>query len=217
MSKKKNRKQEMELLKPQVGGIARAADWPVYEVLVSKNWQEEASLVSVLIARRSPITAKIACALLLVDMGCLGVKSAQVKLFKNVAEYTSGLRSHALSLQPMENASFNLAAKIVYTGLEYAAALGFKPDAVFNQAEPLLHGADPDACELHVPTGGPEGKPFYVNGPYDNPRRIIDQLTRSVGPNNFHYLIQGSAEDLGIANLVERDDLPWEKLEDKQT
>lgn len=216
MGKKKHHKQDGALIRQPVGGLARAADWPVYEVLISRNWQEQGRIVTLLIARRSSVTAKIACASLLIDLGCLGVKSAQVKMFKDLAEYRSGMRMHVISLQPMEAASLDLAAKITYTGLNYAAALGFKPDAVFNQAEPLLSGAEPDACTVDVPTGGPEGKPLYVNGPYDDPRRIVDHLMRTLGPNNFHYVIQGSPEDLGITDLVSRDDLEWKALDEGQ-
>lgn len=214
MGKKKRHKQELALIRQPVGGLARAADWPLYEVLVSKNWSEHGRIITLLIARRSPVTAKIACASLLVDLGCLGVKSAQVKMFKDVAEYRSGMRMHVISLQAMETASLDLAAKIIYTGLNYAAALGFKPDAVFNQAEPLLSGADPDACAIEVPTGGSEGKPLYVNGPYDDSRRIVDHLMRTLGPNNFHYFIQGSPEELGITHLINRDDVEWETLDE---
>jgi hypothetical protein len=172
-----------------VGGIALAAKWPVHEALLSRGWDQKAALITILIARRSPITNKVAAGLFLVDLACLGVKSAQVKLFAGPAEYNAGLRAHALKLQPMAPAEFNLVAKIIATGLEYAANLGFKPDPVFAQAQHLLGGADPAACATPVPTGGPEGKPFFVSGPHDDPRRIVDTLTRTVGAGNFHYMV----------------------------
>ena len=93
-------------------------------------------------------------------------------------------------------ADFNLAAKIIYTGLEYAAALGIKPDPVFGQGEYLLAGADPGAESTPVPTGGPEGKPLFVSSPYDDVPRIMAQLTRAVGPEGFHYLLgNGGGEE----------------------
>jgi hypothetical protein len=179
-----------------VGGIALAAKWPVHEILLSNGWEQEAALVTILVARRSLMTNKVAAGLFLVDLACLGVKSAQVKLFAGPAEYKVGLRAHALKIQPMAPADFNLVAKIIATGLEYAANLGFKPDPVFAQAQHLLGGADPAACTIAVPTGGPEGKPLFVSGPYDNARRIVDQLTRAVGAGNFHYMVQVGADEL---------------------
>jgi hypothetical protein len=192
MSKKS--KQAALAAKP-VGGIALAAKWPVHEVLLSGGWEEQAALITILVARRSPMSNKIAAGLFLVDLACLGVKSAQVKLFAGPAEYHAGLRAHALKIQPMAPAEFNLVAKIIATGLEYAANLGFKPDPVFAQAQHLLSGADPDACATPVPTGGPEGKPLFVAGPYDDARRIVDQLTRTVGAGNFHYMIELGREE----------------------
>jgi hypothetical protein len=184
------------------GGLALAAGWPVHEVLLSRGWEEPGAAITLLLARRSPTSGKLASALLLIDLGCLGVKSAQVQLFKDVGEYTRGLRAHALGLQPMLPVSLNLAAKIVFTGLEYAAALGFKPDPVYTQAAHLLAGAAPDAEPTVVPTGGPEGRPFYVNGPRDDARKIVEQLMRAVGPGNFHYVIQGSKEELGLPDDI---------------
>ena len=193
MSKKN--KQAALAAKP-AGGIAMAAKWPVHEVLLSHGWEQEAALVTILVARRSLMSNKVASGLFLVDLACLGVKSAQVKLFAGTAEYHAGLRAHALKIQPMAPAEFNLVAKIIATGLEYAATLGFKPDPVFAQAQHLLAGADPAACDTPVPTGGPEGKPLFVSGPYDDARRIVDQLTRTVGAGNFHYVVQVGADEL---------------------
>lgn len=186
-----------------VGGIALAANWSVYEVLLSRGWDQQAALVTILVARRSPYSGKLAAGLFLVDLACLGVKSAQVKLFKDVAEYSAGLRAHALRIQPMAPADLNLAAKIVFTGQEYAASLGFTSDSVFAQARPLFSDADPAACQTPVPVGGPEGKPFFVNGPHDDVDRIVAQLRRTVGEGNFHYLIQGSKEDLGLPDDID--------------
>jgi hypothetical protein len=189
----------------QVGGIALAAKWPVHEVLLSRGWDQEAALITILVARRSLISNKVAAGLFLVDLACLGVKSAQVKLFAGLAEYNAGLRAHALKIQPMAPAEFNLVAKIIATGLEYAANLGFKPDPVFAQAQHLLGGADPAACATPVPTGGPEGKPLFVSGPYDDTRRIVDQLTRTVGAGNFHYLVQVGGEELELPTDFEEE------------
>ncbi len=209
MGKKNKAKQSAEITARPVGGMAIAARWPVHEALVSRGWAEVNALATVLIARRSPNSGKVAVASLLVDLACLGVKGAQVRLHKSVAEYQSGLRAHIVSRQVMEPISFDLAAKIVLTGLDYAADLGFKPDPVFAQAAPLLDGADPNADPTPVHTGGPEGKPFFINGPYDNVEKVIDQLTRAVGAGNFNVLISAGPD----GPLLLSDD-EWDDLED---
>lgn len=192
-------KQKQKAAKP-ASGIALASEWPVYEVLLSRGWEQHGHLVTTLIARRSPRSGKVACGLLLVDLACLGVKSAQVQLAKDPAAYRDGIRKHALGIQPMAAADFDLVAKIVYTGIEYAANLGFKPDPIFAQAEALLSGADLDANTTPIPTGGEDGKPLYINGPNDNPQRIINTLLHTVGEGNFHYVIQGPAGDFALAD-----------------
>ena len=206
MSKHKQRAGKIAPARPG-GGMALAAGWPVFDVLLSEGWDHEAALISVLIARRSPKSGKIAAGLFLVDLACLGVKSAQVKLFKDVPEYAAGLRAHAQRVQPMVPASFDLAAKIILTGLEYAAGLGFRPDPVFAQAQPLLEGAHPEAVDTPVSTGGPEGKPLFVSGPYDDVRKIVDHLMRTVGAGNFHYIAQVGEDDLDLpgAQIIEQD------------
>ena len=185
------------------GGMAIAADWPVYEVLLSQGWDQPQALVIILIARRSPNSGKVAVASLLVDLSCLGVKSAQVRLHKDLAEYTTGLRAHITGQQPMMAADFDLAAKIVLTGLAYAASFGFKPDPVFAQAEPLLNGANSAACRTPVKTGGPEGKPLFINGPYDDVNKIIAQLQRTVGEGNFHYMIGAGPDEPLLLNSLD--------------
>jgi hypothetical protein len=195
MSKKKSK---TELATKPASGIALAATWPVHDVQLSRDWNRESALASVLIARQSLKTGRVAAGLFLVDLACLGIKSAQVRIYNDAREYRSELVAHAARLQPMMSADFNLAAKILYTGLEYAAQFGFKPDPVFIQAEPLLTGADPDAVATPVPTGGPDGKPHYINGPHDDPARIIAQLQRTAGDGNFHYTLQGDASSFGF-------------------
>lgn len=189
MSKKKSQGKAAAAPQRPAGGMAIAAGWPVYEVLLSRGWDKQDELATVLIARRSPNSGKVAAATFLVDRACLGVKGAQVRLHKDVAEYRAGLRAHIVGRQQMDAADFNLAAKIIFTGLEYAAGLGFRPDAVFAQAEPLLAGADPDAVATPVHAGGKDGKPLFINGPYDDVERVLAQLRRSVGEGNFNYVL----------------------------
>jgi hypothetical protein len=202
MSKKKNRG-STALPEKQPTGIALAAGWPVLEVLVSRDWDRDETIATVLIARQSPKTGRVGVGSFLVDLRCLGIKQAQVHLIKDAREYAEGFRAHIMEHQPMMSADFNLAVKIVLTGLAYAEQLGFRPDPVYAQAQHVLVGAAPDASPVDVRTGGPEGKPFFINGPYDDTQKIIDHLTRTLGPDNFHYLIRGSAHDPGMSDLAD--------------
>jgi hypothetical protein len=186
MSKKKH---DQQMPAKAMGAMAIAGNWPLHEVLLSQSWKEPGSLVTILVARRHPDTGKMAAASFLVDLACLGLKRVHVKRFQDETEYGAEMRATVLQTQPMQSADLDLVAKIIYTGVAYAGALGFKPDFVFAQAEPLLGGADGSRCATPVPTGGPDGKPFFVNGPYDDVDRVMAQLRRAVGEGNFNHLI----------------------------
>jgi hypothetical protein len=192
MSKQKQSKQAIQAAK-QPSGIALAANWPVYEVLAAPDWTDTNNFTTILIARRSAKSGRVAAGSFLVDLACLGLKQTQVAIFPNPDEYRGDMRAHLLLNLPMTSIDFNLAAKIILTGINYAATMGFKPDAVFAQSEHLLAGAQPEANPTPVPTGGPEGKPLFINGPYDDVNKIINQLVRTVGEGNFNVVIQGPA------------------------
>ena len=69
----KSHQQALTSLSPQ-SIIRRARDFPVFECLVSDNWQkDDMGLVEILLARRQP-DGDICFATYLVDKYCLGVK-----------------------------------------------------------------------------------------------------------------------------------------------
>ena len=181
--------------------LQQSQAWPTYEILLSAGWDREGALVTALVARQSPRSGKIAAATFLVDLACLGVKSAVVRLCKSPQDYATRLRRSALQAQPLQPASLDLLAKIVAAGEEYARQLGFSPDPEYQQAQLLLAGAHPETCAMTVPLGGPEGKPLFVAGPYDNVPRVMAQLTRAVGEEGFHYVLPLAGDDQGFQGV----------------
>jgi hypothetical protein len=170
--------------------------WPVFECLVPEEWQTPGALVEVVITRRTD-AGEFAIALFLVDLGCLGVKNAHTMRFTDEAEYREWLGT-VPSIGAMVPISLDLAAKIVRTGLDYAASLGFRPHRDYAQAAPFLRDAHPELASDDVPTGL-DGKPHFISGPYDNVRKIINQLNRKVGEGNYHYTVGGgSIENLDL-------------------
>ena len=180
-SKKKQKERS-----PIPGGMAAAVRWPFHEIMVSRNWRNPSELVTILVSRSAP-TGKIAASSFLVDLACLGVKSAIVRTY-TASDYAQ-LRQGHMNGQPLMPAELDLVAKIIQTGLDYASDLGFKPDQVCPQALYLLTGAQPENCSIPVATGGPEGKPLFVAGPYDDGPRIASQLTQRLGAGNFDYVL----------------------------
>lgn len=165
--------------------LYQCPSWPLYEVLLSEDWDKEGALPTMLVARQSPRSGKIATAAFLVDLGCLGIKSTFVRICKSPDDYTRRVRDAISNDQTLLPADVNLVAKIIAEGLAYGQRLGFTPDPEYNQASLLLAGAEPAACDVEVPLGGPEGKPLYIPGPYDNIERIATTLVRAVGEDGF--------------------------------
>jgi hypothetical protein len=169
------------------GWLRASADWPLHECLVAEQWRDPGAIVQILVSRRSP-QGQVAAGVFLVDLGCLGVKNAFGRFFSTQGEYAAELRNDLLSSQEMIHADLNLAAKIIREGVAYARELGFSPNRDIRDAQLVLGDADPDACDEDIPLGR-DGKPFFISGPYDNVDRILDKLTRKLGPNGFHYMI----------------------------
>ncbi len=184
--KKKGQRSSPASIRKSPRAIVRASgSWPLHECLLSKEWQKEGEIIQILVARRSP-QGQITSGTFLVDLCCLGVKSAYGSLFESSIEYNQ-LRESMTSVQEMTEASVDLAAKIIREGIAYARELGFRPDPDYRDAMPVLGDANPDACDKPIPLGK-DGKPFFVAGPRDNAKRIIAKLTRKLGPDGFHFL-----------------------------
>ena len=186
--RKKKRSPLSRLLQSPRALLRSSGNWPLHECLVTKDWQQEGNIVQILVARRSP-SGQIAAGTFLVDLGCLGVKTAFASLFDTRREYEQKLRARITSQQEMIKAEVNLVAKIIREAIAYAKDLGFKPDPDYRDAMLVLGDADPDACDVPIPLGGRDGKPFYIAGPYDNVDRIMAKLMRKLGPDGFTYLI----------------------------
>jgi hypothetical protein len=144
-------------------------------------------LVTVVAARQRG-GSKVAVCGYLVDVYCLGVKNAfgpssmdRRKLPAFIGQFFGAYDTPPLA------APAELARDLVFGAVEYARALGFEPAPDFG------------ACAGHLgPWAGPsaigfgcDGKPLFIQGPHDNPAPILSTLRRSVGQDNFHFLVVG--------------------------
>jgi hypothetical protein len=155
--------------------------------LITQQWQEEGMLCQVAVAHQSPATGEVVVGGFLVDLGCLGVKNALTKLFPSTAVYQREYRQYLMASQPMMDCDLDLAAKVIEEGINYARSLGFNPHSDTAMALKILGDAHPENCAETIPLGK-DGKPFFVNGPYDDVSRIIRILERNVGRGNYDYL-----------------------------
>jgi len=122
----------------------------------------------------------------LIDTWCLGVKNALGP--KRMARRDFDALKRAYFAQwgsPGIPIPVELAQHLVFGAVEYARRLGFEPHRDFRRAcRPLGAWSGPRAI-----TFGRAGKPYYVNGPYDDPERVLARLEHTVGRGGFHYTV----------------------------
>ncbi|MCX7851585.1 MAG: hypothetical protein RMN24_04850 [Anaerolineae bacterium] len=148
-------------------------------------------LTQIFMARRGP-GGWYAIGTFLLDRACLGVKNAFGRI-TDEAEYLT-VWHHISQTDRFVETNPDLVAKLVRESIRYADKLGFRPNPDLPQALAVLGPANPDACPEDIPMGGPEGKPFFIAGPYDNVAKILAKLEAAVGRGHFHYLLPASPD-----------------------
>jgi hypothetical protein len=142
--------------------------------------------VACVLVAREPRGGRASVCGYLVDLFCLGVKNAVGPLVMDagkVAEFRAAFFG-AYPTPPLE-IPLELAQHLVLGAAEFARGLGFDPHPDFAAAADHL-GERAGPSDI---TFGRDGKPFYVEGPYDNARRVISTLDRSVGRDSYHFTV----------------------------
>jgi len=183
--KQANKTTQTEPRKPgsMASQIALAANAPIHECLVPANLFERG--IGNLVFSRSLPGGRMALAMFLLDVFCLGVKDT---FFAVVGrdEYDRRLRSwrESESLQRIDPAGLR---KLVEGSVVYARELGFNPSPDYVVVHKIFGDVEAAACPSHFQYGH-AGKPFYISGPHETPtqvRTIVDQLQRRLGSANF--------------------------------
>jgi len=143
-------------------------------------------LVSVLVTRQERYGRVGVCGWL-VDVWCLGAKDVVGPRVMNERRASEFTRSYfaAYQAQPLQ-APVELARHLVFGAVASARSLGFQPAPGFQATTGQLGPwAGPSAIGF-----GRHGKPYFVQGPRDNAAAILTTLERSVGRDNFHFLVR---------------------------
>ena len=127
---------------------------------------------------------------ILVDRLCLGIKNSfancnltEEELYKMIDMIDN---HHAPTIEVTPTYFHNL----IYGAIDYASELGIEPPKDFYLAEYVLNPdlVDDGIDEIEM---GYNGKPLYIQGLYDNYRKIISALNASVGTGGYEYIIGG--------------------------
>lgn len=187
MAKKKTGK-IIQMLSPENYIRKKARSLPIYECLVNTEWKEQ-GVAHVVVARKHT-NGNITVCMFLVDLFCLGIKNTQYLFNIPEAEYQD--KKDEMEHIVFEQISYTLAHNIVFAGLEYAEEYGFKPHKDFTSITQFMLEEDTEDIELIDIECGKNGKPFYVNGPYEDQAKInqiIAQLKRTAGTGNYDFEI----------------------------
>lgn len=138
------------------------------------------------VARYNQITV---CSYLL-DIWCLGVKDAmpprtvdKIK-FEEVAEALFDPFPGEPHPVPLE-----VAQGMIFSACEYAESLGFKPHKDFEKSRSHV-GVGDGTIRIEC---GRNGKPCYVDGPHDDPIKIMRTLRENRGEGNFDFMVGGGS------------------------
>lgn len=177
----------------RVGMMRQVAHFPLRECLINDDWTEQ-KLATISFARNRA-DGRVAVGSFIVDVGCLGVKSA----FANPS-ITAEQYKQLVYGQPTKQTPFNAtcAVKLILGALEYARELGFKPDPDYFYSREIFGDLDPAGCEETFEYGM-DGKPFYVAGPHDDSNRIVNHLAAKLGPDGYLFMMpfgDGDVDDL---------------------
>ncbi|MFG1698563.1 helix-turn-helix domain-containing protein [Nonomuraea sp. NPDC049309] len=156
----------------------------------ARGWVDEApgsgggGNLSVLIARRYNWDRLTVCGYL-ADVWCLGVKAVigpdvlDDRDLVRFREYFFG------EYAGWQEAPIELARHLVFGSVDYARTLGFEPHDLFSLGADVLGKWEEEAAI----TFGRDGKPFYVEGPDDDPGRVLRTLRRSFKDDEFGYVL----------------------------
>jgi len=159
---------------------------PVEKCLIADLYEKKGFTICLLI-RRQP-GGKYTFANILVDRLCLGVKSSIVNCNfteEELDKVIDQMENHTPAIEVTPAYFHNL----IYAAIDYASDLGIDPPKDFYLAEYVL---DPGLVDDGIDDieMGWNGKPYYVQGPYDNYRKIISALNSSVGIGGYEYITE---------------------------
>lgn len=152
-------------------GQWEAATGPFVHCYVSRLISPSDNGIGSVIVSRRGAQGKVAMVRILVDALFLGVKSIDVQFASpsSLSDLINRIRESGR--EDLQSATPEYAAKLVHSAIQYARSFGLEPAAQWNEVKNVFDGVDYDDVELGFEFGR-DGKPVFVQGPFDTPERI---------------------------------------------
>ncbi len=192
-----NSKQKSVVLSPTVYIKTKTKDLPYgicYSTYDQYHNKSNSGLDTVIVSRIMP-SGKLIVGMYLMDLYCLGVKNTVFRFAMTTIEFKEFIEM----VQEQERRDFfeispSMASNLVFGGLDYAEQLGFRPEKDFALTKYIIDEdlvtEDIDNIEF-----GQNGKPTFIQGPYDNVKSILATLNKNVGEGNYEYVMMLSEND----------------------
>lgn len=155
--------------------------------MTSEIWQ--AGIGHVLVSRQCR-NGKVAFAVFLVDVFCLGVKNTMADIASRT-RYDAELFQKLMGKYESVPLKPECARKLVEGAVNYASDLGFSPHPDYRAAKLIFGDVSAEACTVEY-VFGKDGKPFFFAGPHDDEarcERILRTLNRRCGPDGHHFIV----------------------------
>ncbi len=223
--KRKSKKQPAQQVKIKPENYIKkyARKLPIHECLIRDDWKE--AKFSPVIVSRKRANGNFVAATYIVDLSCLGVKNTSFIYDIDTYSYQENIKEmeQGMGLR-FEKIESSLAHNIIYGAVEFAEDCGFEPHKDFTKVTEYLLDPVESIEYIDVHFGDEDGKPLFVAGPYDDSKKIMETLRRTVGEENFNYIAEigspsmfrtGSDEPFMTRQEIKDTFLPDEKINEK--
>ncbi len=192
-----NSKQKNAILSPMAYIKTKTKNLPFGTCYSSYDEYEQESatgLDTVIVSRIMP-SGKLIVGMYLVDLFCLGIKNTVFNFAMTTNEYEAFVAMvQSSERRELFEIEHSMASNLVFGALDYAEQLGFKPEKDWAITKYIV---DEDLVDERIDDiiFGKDGKPFFIQGPYDNVKTILGTLNRVVGEGNYEFLMMLTDED----------------------
>jgi len=201
-------KQKHKPLSPENYIRTRSRTLPIGNCYINHDWRETGS--AMINVSRWHINGHITHATYMVDLYCLGVTEAFWSFnqhpgdFDKFIEHIRSGREYNLRFTV---ADYPLVHNIIYGAVEFAGEFGIRPHKSFELAKYILEEDDENVPVIDIEFGF-KGKPLFISGPgnTEDKNRVLTHLDKTLGRDNFYFIIDAEANEFFKKEFQEDDD-----------